>query len=197
MQKISRFSRKLLHIFIIFVLGESTMKKIILQLIFLMIVSLGSVVYANKKEHSDGKVVVYRPNKEYVGLLPVGMSADKGKIISVPLAESLDSVTLNIRLANGFYIDVTGNITPLTMYTDIRLEDYIANPKNYTKQRINESLIPDSYIEIYAELPLTINEALSDTVIVNKIISEGFKGCKIIKGKPMLIGDPYIIGTNY
>ena len=142
------------------------------------------------------RAVVYKMSSNYEYHVPVTLDAGKTRLISYPAPSDVTPNTAPVKLIDGYYLDRQG-VNVNTVFLKWTRDEYSNLTKTPSKGDILENLMPLSYIADIVSLPMSINEALADTAEVNKLIREGFPGCRIIKGKPVRIGDANdIIGTQ-
>ncbi len=137
---------------------------------------------AVNKASAVAQAVVYKTVKDYSSFVPVILSADKKKIISYPAPSDVyykGKLAYPVALKNGYYLDNRG-INENVAFTDFTYEEY---------SRLKSAPSMDELMKrIIDKFPLTeiiycgprANYS-NETVDLNKLIDEGFKGMKIIR----------------
>lgn len=143
------------------------------------------------------RAVVYKVDPEYIDKVPVGMNPGKTKMTSFPAVTDIKDNTSPLPMAGGFLLDRQG-VGVNTMFLVWTRDEYSSMEVTPKVSQIREAIDPASFIGVVVQLPMTTSEALADTAAVNRIILNGFPGCKILYGKQIEFGHPTnTIGTLY
>ena len=158
--------------------------------------NLHSAKASQKKASRLPKAVVYRTNKDLRDYVPVKMDGGKVRLVSYPAPTDITESTRPIALAEGYLLDKQG-VGVNSVFLDWTRDTYSKFTETPRKGDIMEHINPSGWITVIVELPMTTSEAEADTAAVNKLIRNGFPGAKVIKGRPIQIGDPNnVIGTR-
>lgn len=141
------------------------------------------------------RAIIYKVDKRYRDKVPVAMDGGKMRLISFPAPTDVRESTAPIELADGYLLDRQG-VGVNTVFLEWTRDEYSAMHATPSVAAIKEAIIPMSYVSVLVELPMTTQEAAADIEYVNSLIKGGLKDLKIIKGRPMQIGDPPVVGTR-
>lgn len=111
--------------------------------------------------------VAYRTNGDYADNVPVNISAD-GELTSYPAPGDLRNAS-PVPLADGYWLDRRG-VGRNTVFTRYTYNGYSALPEAPLPDQIKQNIIAGSHVTSLIVLPMTIDEALSDTAAVNAYI---------------------------
>ena len=114
------------------------------------------------------KAVIYKAAPEYRDKVPVRVNA-QGKLLSYPAPSDIPANPLPLSLADGWYISPVG-IDNNTVFTTYTYKDYRNLVHAPTPEEIEKAIITGSRVSETAVLPISAQEALSDTAKTNKLI---------------------------
>lgn len=131
------------------------------------------------------KALIYKTTCDCPDLVPVGVAPNGCELISYPAPSDLTPSSMPLSLTDGWWLDRRG-ITSTTRFTTFTYTEYRSLDKAPDPSKLLSSLDRDCRIIEIRELPMTTSEAASDTAAVNRFITSGLSGCKLIYSLPTM-----------
>lgn len=121
------------------------------------------------------KAIIYKTTKDYSRNVPITMDDSRTQITSYPAPSDLLSGT-PLSLCDGWLLDCRG-IGRNTVFLDYTYEEYATLNAAPSFNELKKHIIDKHPIAEMFVIPLTIEQAKTDTARCNAIISGGFKDC--------------------
>lgn len=122
---------------------------------------------------------VYRTNGDWNDLVPITLNFMRTVIVSYPAPTDISASVAPVPLADGWLLDRRG-VGRDTAFTSYTYADYEALPQVPTTDDLWRSIVKGARVTEVVELPMTLSAAVADTAACNRLISEGFPGCRLV-----------------
>lgn len=117
------------------------------------------------------KAVVYKTNGDYNNNVFINIAGD-GHILTFPAPTDVDSASCPIVLKDGWLLDRRGGIGSNSVFLNITYSEYHQLPATPSLATLRTLIMPSAKVVEYKNLPINLNEALSDTTAVNTMLSQ-------------------------
>ena len=165
------------------------MNKLLIMMVLALTITSCKATNSDKTEQeTEGTVsalpstIVYKTTADYSNLVPVIMNADKSTILSYPSRADLGcngNFTIPTKLNNGYLLDNRGISTNVAFLT-YTYEEYCALESEPTIAELMMNIKDKNPLVelIYCAPRNEFNNIVDD---INKLIDNGFEGCKKVK----------------
>lgn len=133
--------------------------------------------------HIMPKAIAYRMSGNWADYVPVTMNSSRTEIISYPAPTDLTAQSAPLALADGYWLDRRG-ITSGSVFTRYTYDEYRALQTAPTLSQLRSSLIPGAVVTEIVEFPFTLQEAMSDTTLCNRMLTGAAPGIKVLYQAP-------------
>lgn len=123
--------------------------------------------------------IIYRTNGNFNDNVPVTLSSNRKEIVAFPAPSDITTESAPVPLVKGYLLDRRG-INDNTAFTQYTYESYSALKEAPSLKVLKESIIGGAEVIEIVRLPMTLSEAVYDTVRCNNIILNGLPDCDIL-----------------
>lgn len=114
------------------------------------------------------KGVAYRMSGEYADRVPISLTPS-GELQTYPAPTDLTEASVPLPLADGWWLDRRG-ISLGSVFTHYTYDEYKAFDTAPSPEQLLAAVIPGARVTSVVRLPMTMQEAVADTVAVNAFI---------------------------
>lgn len=129
------------------------------------------------------RAVIYRTNGYYPNQVPVTLNGTRTAIMSYPAPSDLGPYSTPLSLTGGYLLDRRG-VNANTGFLRYTYDEYRALPEAPSPAELMEALIPDARVVEIRRLPMTIQQAESNTALIDSLISSNSPEIRTIYTAP-------------
>lgn len=122
------------------------------------------------------RAVIYKTNINVNDHVTITLTPNRNDIVTYPAPSDVGNFSTPIVLKDGWLLDRRGGIGPNTVFLTYTYSEYAALNEAPSRADLMRAIIPEARVIDVYRLDLTLNRALSDTTLVNNIISQGLPG---------------------
>lgn len=143
-------------------------------------VPVSAVVVGGNQNSFIPKGLLYTTNGNYNSNVAITLNESRTQVMSFPAPSDVSEASAPL-IIDGYLLDRRGGISFNTAFISMTYGEYSQLQQVPSQAELLKMVIPEARVTEMVILPITAYQAATQPAEVARIISDGLKGCKVMK----------------